>query len=195
MNYNNWYAVSININKERSCKEQLLARKAVALDTNITDVEYLEKKELVFDKGGKKKVVRKPLMAGYLLVRVKPELIEDENGGQSKRFPPDTFKLITETPGIREFVNCDRDRPLPMRVREVKKIFEMCDEAHLETKINMAADFQEGDILDVISGPFKGYKCEVVSVQGDKIKAQLDMFGRMVPAELTKEQVYKNDTP
>lgn len=195
MNYTNWYAVSININKERSCKEQLLARKAVALDTNILDVEYLEKKELVFDKGGRKKVVRKPLMAGYLLVRVKPEMIEDETGNQSKRFPPDTFKLITETPGIREFVNCDRDRPLPMRVREVKKMFEMCDEAHLETKINMAADFFEGDILDVVSGPFTGYKVEVMSISGDKILGQLDMFGRTIPAEFTKEQVYKNDTP
>ena len=193
MNYSNWYAVSININKERSCKEQLLARKAVAHDSNILDVEYLEKKELVFDKGGRKKVVRKPLMAGYLLVRVKPEMIEDETGNQSKRFPPDTFKLITETPGIREFVNCDRDRPLPMRVREVKKMFEMCDEAHLETKINMAADFFEGDILDVVSGPFTGYKVEVMSISGDKILGQLDMFGRTIPAEFTKEQVYKND--
>ena len=134
-------------------------------------------------------------MAGYLLVRVKPEMIEDETGNQSKRFPPDTFKLITETPGIREFVNCDRDRPLPMRVREVKKMFEMCDEAHLETKINMAADFFEGDILDVVSGPFAGYKVEVMSISGDKILGQLDMFGRTIPAEFTKEQVYKNDTP
>ena len=57
MNYSNWYAVSINMNKERSCREQLLARKAVAKDMNITEVEYLQKKELVFDKGGKKKGV------------------------------------------------------------------------------------------------------------------------------------------
>ena len=193
MNYNNWYAVSININKERSCKEQLLARKAVAHDSNILDVEYLEKKELVFDKGGRKKVVRKPLMAGYLLVRVKPEFYEDELGNPAKRFPPDTFKLITETPGIREFVNCDRDRPLPMRFSEVKKMFDMCDEAHLDTKTNLQADFYEGDILDVVAGPFSGYKCEVIAIQGDKIKAQLDMFGRCIPAELTKEQVIKND--
>ena len=58
----------------------------------------------------------------------------------------------------------------------------------------MASDFIEGDILDVIDGPFTGYKCEVVDVQGDKIRVQLDMFGRVVPAELTKQQVYKNDT-
>ena len=41
--------------------------------------------------------------------------------------------------------------------------------------------------------PLRGYKAEVVSVQGDKIKCQLDMFGRIIPAELTKDQVYKTN--
>ena len=191
MNYANWYAVSININKERSCKEQLLARKAVAKDMNIEDVEYLQKKELVFDKGGKKKVVNRLLMSGYLLVQVRPEIIEDDLGNKVKQFPGDTFKLITETPGIREFVNCDKDNPLPLRPKEVKKMFEMCDEAHLETKLNINEDFSPGDVLEVIQGPFKGYDVEVVSVSGDKILGQLDMFGRTVPAEFTKVQVYK----
>ena len=90
-------------------------------------------------------------------------------------------------------ITCDRDRPLPMRFSEVKKMFDMCDEAHLDTKTNLQADFYEGDILDVVAGPFSGYKCEVIAIQGDKIKAQLDMFGRCIPAELTKEQVFKND--
>ena len=191
MNYSNWYAVSININKERSCKEQLFARKAVAKDNNIMDVEYLQKKELVFDKGGKKKVVNRMLMPGYLLVQVKPELIQKEDGSTTKVIPGETFKLITETPGIRQFVNCDRDKPIPLRPKEVKKMFEMCDEAHLETKLNITEDCVEGDILEVIQGPFKGYDVEVMSISGDKILGQIDMFGRTVPAEFTKTQVYK----
>ena len=56
----------------------------------------------------------------------------------------------------------------------------------------MQNDFQEGDILDVVDGPFTGFKCEVISVQGNKINGQLDMFGRTVPAQLTVDQVYKN---
>ena len=194
MNYSNWYALSINMNKERSCKEQLLARKAKFKDVHLLDVEYLQRKEIVIDKGGRRKVKNKLLMSGYLLVQVKPQEIEDDLGNVSKVFPGDTFNLILGTPGIKFFVNCDKEKPIAFRPREIKKLFDMCDEAHLETKINMASDFNEGDILDVIDGPFTGYKCEVVSVQGDKIKVQLDMFGRVVPAELTKEQVYKNET-
>ncbi len=194
MDYSNWYALSINTNKERSCKEQLLARKAKFLDTNILDVEYLQRKEIVIDKGGRRKVKNKLLMSGYLLVQVKPEMVEDLDGRMVKVFPGDTFDLILGTPGIKFFANCRKEKPIAFRPSEIKKLFDMCDDAHLEVKHNMQADFYEGDILDVVSGPFKGYKVEVASVQGDKILGQLDMFGRSVPAEFTKQQVYKNET-
>ena len=192
MNYNNWYGLSINMNKERSCKEQLLARKTKFQDTYITDVEYLRRKELVVEKSGQRKVKNKLLMSGYLLVQVKPQVIENEDGSTSKVFPPDTYDLILGTPGIKFFINMDKKNPRAFRPSEIKKMFEMCDEAHLEVKQNVMTDYQEGDILDVVSGPFTGYKAEVVSLQGDKIKCQLDMFGRSVPAELTKNQVYKS---
>ena len=83
MNYRNWYALSINMNKERSCKEQLLARKALFKDTHLLEVEYLKRKELVIEKSGKRKVKDKLLMSGYLLVQVKPEEVEDINGNVS----------------------------------------------------------------------------------------------------------------
>lgn len=191
MEYSNWYALSINMNKERSCKEQLLARRALFKDTNLLDVEYLQRKELVIDKGGRRKVKNKLLMSGYLLVRVKPEMVETEEGKTVKCFPGDTFNLILGTPGIKFFVNCDQDKPIAFRPSEIKKLFDMCDEAHLEVKQNVGFDYVEGDILDVVSGPFAGQECEVISIQGNKILGQLDMFGRIIPAEFTKEQVYK----
>ena len=194
MNYNNWFALSINTNKERSCKEQLLARKSLFNDTNILDVEYLQRKEIVIQKGGKRKVKNSLLMSGYLLVQVKQELVEHEDGSTSKVFPGDTFNLILGTPGIKFFVNCDKDKPIAFKPRDIKKMFDMCDDAHLEVKQNMKADFYEGDILEVIGGPFKGYNVEVISIQGDKILGQLDMFGRSVPAEFTKLQLYKHET-
>ena len=117
--------------------------------------------------------------------------IEDEEGNKFKIFPPDTFDLITGTPGIKFFVNCNEKKPIPFRPREIKALFDMCDDAHLEVKQNMQHDYQEGDMLDVVDGPFAGLKCEVVSIQGDKILGQLDMFGRTIPAEFTFDQVYK----
>ena len=189
--YRNWYAVSINMNKEKATKAQLLERKSVFHDVNLEEVEYLKRKEIVIEKSGKRKVKERLLMSGYLLVKVIPEVVVNPDGTKTTQFPGDTFNLIMETPGIKFFVNCDKDVPLPFRPREIKKMFEMCDDAHLEVKQNLASDFQEGDILDVISGPFIGYKMEVMNVQGGKILGHLDMFGRIVPAEFTKDQVYK----
>jgi len=191
MNYKNWFALSINMNKERVAKGELLARKLIYKDTNIEEVEYLKRKEMVVEKSGKRRIKNKLLMSGYLLVKVKMEDVEDELGNITKRFPPDTFDLILGTPGIKFFVNCNKDKPIAMRPSEIKKMFDLCDDAHLEVKQNLELDYNVGDILDVIEGPFLGYKCEVISIQGSKILGQLDMFGRIVPAEFTKEQVYK----
>ena len=191
MNYKNWFALSINMNKERVAKGELLARKLIYKDTNIEEVEYLKRKEMVVEKSGKRRIKNKLLMSGYLLVKVKMEDVEDELGNITKRFPPDTFDLILGTPGIKFFVNCNKDKPIAMKPSEIKKMFDLCDDAHLEVKQNLELDYNVGDILDVIEGPFLGYKCEVISIQGSKILGQLDMFGRIVPAEFTKEQVYK----
>jgi transcription termination/antitermination protein NusG len=189
--FKHWYAVSINMNKEKATKAELISRRALFNDKNLLDVEYLQKKELVVDKGGKRKVKNKLLMSGYLLVKVKPSLDEDELGNIKESFPAETFDLILGTPGVKFFVNCNQKKPIAFKPREIKRLFDMCDDAHLEVKQNVLNDYEVGDILDVIDGPFAGYKCEVVSVQGNKILGQLDMFGRVVPAEFSKEQVYK----
>jgi transcription termination/antitermination protein NusG len=193
MDYKNWYALSIQMNKERVCKEELMSRKQVFTDTNILNVEYLQKKEMVIEKSGKRRIKNKLLMPGYLLVQVKKEQVEDELGNIKHVFPADTFNLILGTAGIKFFVNCDKQNPIAFRPSEIKKMFELCDDAHLEVKQNVLSEYQEGDILDVISGPFTGYKAEVISLQGNKLKCQLDMFGRTVPAELTTEQVYMKE--
>ena len=119
MNYNNWYALSINMNKERSCREQLLARKGVFQDTNLLNVEYLQRKEMVIDKGGRRKVKNKLLMSGYLLVQVKPEVVEYEDGSFIERFPGDTFDMILGTPGIKFFVNCEKEKPIALDRKSV----------------------------------------------------------------------------
>ena len=192
MDYTNWYALSIQTNKERTTKAQLLARKAKTLDTHLQEVEYLKRKEIVIDKGGKRKVREKLVTPGYLYVRVDPEFVENEDGTKTKVFPGSTFNMIMDTPGTKFFVNCNRQNPKPVRPREVKKMFEMCDDAHLEVKQNILSDFQEGDQLDVVSGPWTGLEAEVISIKNSKIIAQLKIFGRETQVELTKDQVLKS---
>jgi len=191
MNYRDWYCVQVASGCEKKSRADLLARKEVLGDRNIMNVEAPETTELVVDKAGKRKSVKKKLLPGYILVQVKKESVEEEDGTTKMVFPAVSQETIRYTANVLGFAGSNKNRPRMMKPHEVQNIFDLVDETHIEVKSNVLTEYQEGDILDVVSGPFVGHKAEVVSLQGDKIKVQLDMFGRLIPAELTKDQVYK----
>lgn len=168
-----------------------MARKEVVGDRFIQSVEVPERSEMKVDKSGKRKVRKEKLLPGYILVQVNKETIEDEEGNTEMVFPAITQDTIKQTFNVISFANMNKKQPRPMRPREVEGIFKLVDSAHIEVKQNLLTDYQAGDILDVVSGPFAGQKCEVINVQGTKILGQLDMFGRIIPAEFTLDQVYK----
>ena len=57
------------------------------LDTYLQEVTYLERKEINIDKSGKRKVKEQKVDAYYVLVRVNKEVIENEDGSVTKKFP------------------------------------------------------------------------------------------------------------
>ena len=191
MDYKNWYCVQVASGCENKAKADLLARRAVLDDRFIKDVEVPESTEMKVDKSGKRRVVKVKVLPGYILVQVLKEKIEDELGNVSYVFPAFTQETINNTFNVLGFAGINKKKPRPMKPDEVKSIFDRVDDTHLEVKQNVQVDYEIGDILEVIAGPFSGYKCEVVNIQGSKILGQLDMFGRIIPAEFTKDQVYR----
>ena len=191
MNYRDWYCVQVAAGCEKKSRADLLARKEVLGDRNILNVEAPETTELVVDKSGKRKTVKKKLLPGYIIVQVTKELVENPDGSTTKVFPPTSQETIRYTANVIGFAGSNKNKPRMMKPSEVENIFNLVDDTHLEVKSNVLTEYQIGDILDVVSGPFAGYKMEVANLQGDKILGQLDMFGRVVPAEFTKDQVYK----
>ena len=192
MNYNNWYCVMVAAGCEKKAQADLLARRAVLKDPFIESVEVPESTEMKFTKAGKRRVVKTKVIPGYILVQVLRERVEDELGNVKHIFPAFTQETIKDTANVLGFAGPNKNKPRMMKPSEMETLFNRVDDTHLEVKTNVIVDYQVGDILDVTSGPFSGYKCEVVSIQGTKILGQLDMFGRVVPAEFTKEQVYKS---
>jgi transcriptional antiterminator NusG len=192
MDYRDWYCVQVAAGCEKKARASLLARKDELNDVFIKEVEVPESSKLVVNKAGKRRVSRSKLLPGYIIVQVRKDRIEQEDGTFNEVFPAYTQEIINGTFRVLGFANMDKKLPLPMRAKEVKNIFDRVDDTHLEVKTNVELSFEEGDIVDVMSGPFAGYKAEVVSLQGDKVLGQLDMFGRVVPAEFSKAQLYKN---
>ena len=191
MNFRDWYCVQVAAGCENKSRADLMARKEVLGDRHILNVESPETTELVVDKAGRRKTVKKKLLPGYILIQVKKEILEQEDGSTKKVFPAVSQETIRYTANVIGFAGSNKNKPRMMKPHEVENIFNLVDDTHLEVKSNVLTEYQEGDILDVVTGPFVGYKMEVITIQGDKILGHLDMFGRIVPAEFTKDQVYK----
>ena len=192
MDYRNWYCVMVASGCENKARADLMARKGVVGDRYITEVAVPETTELTFDKKGKRKAVKTKLLPGYILVQVQKETVEEEDGSVTKVFPPFTQKTIRDTFNVLGFAGANKNKPRMMRPSEVKSLFARVDDTHVEVKQNVAVDYNVGDRLEVVAGPFAGNEVEVLSIQGTKILGQLNLFGRIVPAEFTPTQLYKS---
>ena len=108
-----WYILKVQSNREDSIREGLLRRVQVAgLEKYFGDVIVPIETVTEF-KGGKKKVVKRKLYPGYLVVRME---IND-----------DTWYLVRETPGIGDFTG-SIGRPSPMAPQDVAKILSKTEE-------------------------------------------------------------------
>lgn len=194
MDYRNWYCVMVASGCEQKAKADLLARKGVVGDRYITDISVPETSELVLNKKGKRKVVKTKLLPGYILVQVQKEVVEDEEGITTKVFPAFTQKTIRDTFNVLGFAGADKNKPRQMRPSEVKSLFSRVDDTHLEVKQNVEVKYCVGDVLQVVAGPFVGYNTTVTAVQGTKVLGQIDMFGRIVPAEFSVNQLYRSES-
>jgi transcriptional antiterminator NusG len=170
-----WFILKVQSNREDSIRESLKRRVAVAgLDRYFGDI--IVPIEMVSEfKGGKKRVVKRKLYPGYLVVHM--EINED------------TWFLVRETPGIGDFTG-SAGKPTPMLAHEVNKIVakqeEKTDEAP-KLKIN----FHSGDRVKINEGTFDNFEGEVDSIDeaSGRVTVMINIFGRSTPVELEYWQI------
>jgi len=171
----NWYILKVQSNREESIREGLQRRVAVAGLERYFD-EIIVPTEMVSEfKGGKKRVVKRKLYPGYLVVHM--EINED------------TWFLVRETPGIGDFTG-SAGKPTPMLAHEVSKIVakqeEKADEAP-KLKIN----FNVSDRVKINEGTFENFEGEVDSIDeaSGRVTVMINIFGRSTPVELEYWQI------
>ena len=126
---------------------------------------------------GKKKVINKKVYPGYIMVQMH---IDDE-----------TWHIINSIPKISGFVGNSRN-PMPLTDQEVHDL--LC---HLDgtpvSKSKAKVNFEEGDQVKVIDGPFAEFSAtvETVNLDKSKLKVLISIFGRSTPVELDFNQVEK----
>ncbi|MDR2337784.1 MAG: transcription termination/antitermination protein NusG [Deltaproteobacteria bacterium] len=126
---------------------------------------------------GKKKAVTRKIYPGYIMVQM---LIDDE-----------TWHLLNNIPKVSGFVGDPRN-PLPLSELEVADLLGNLDGTTV-SKSKSRKNFEEGDQVKVIDGPFAEFSATVESVNLDKskLKVLISIFGRNTPVELDFNQVEK----
>jgi transcriptional antiterminator NusG len=169
-----WYAIRTITGHEKRVKNYLDSEVAVlGLEDKISQVLIPEEK--VFEvKGGKKKVKLKNFFPGYILV-------EADLDEKVERF-------ISKAPSVLKMVGV-KNEPVPLREDEVKRILGRINESEDKEKIDV--QFEKGDLIKVISGPFVNFSGTIndISYERMKVKVMVSIFGRKTPIELDFTQV------
>ncbi len=170
----NWYVIHTYSGYEDSVKKSLEQRsETLGMTDYIFQVVVPKEKQIVFKKGEPTEEERK-LFPGYVLLDM---IVTD-----------DSWYVVRNTPNVTGFVGSG-NIPVPVTPEE----FGVIERRVGEQSAKFKSDFQVGDLVVIIDGPFKNYEGAVDSVDVDKGKLTVLVliFDRDTPVELDFTQVRK----
>lgn len=136
------------------------------------------KEKVVTQRGGKKTIVERPLMPGYVLVEA--VLVGDVE------------HRLRSTANVIGFLGGRDGKPAPMMRSDVDRMLRRADQI-AEAQGEYELDVNIGDLVRVTDGAFAGCEALVEQIHEDKRKlsVMVKMFGRKIPLELNFAQVTK----
>ena len=173
----NWYVVHTYSGYENKVKANLEKRvESMGMQYKIFRVVVPEEEETDI-KNGKKKVVKKKVFPGYVLVEI---VMTD-----------DSWYVVRNTPGVTGFVGSagSGSKPTPLLPGEAETILKRMGMDERKTDI----DFELNETVKVIDGPFANFTGSIEEIDYDKskVKVFVNMFGRETPVELEFTQIDK----
>lgn len=173
----NWYVVHTYSGYENKVKANLEKRvETMGMQDKIFRVVIPEEQETDI-KDGKKKTVMKKTFPGYVLV----ELVMTD----------DSWYVVRNTPGVTGFIGSSGGgaKPTPLLPEEVEFILKQMGMKERKTEV----DYELGEMIQVLEGPFAHFQGKVEEIDADKgkVKVSVDMFGRETIMELDFEQIEK----
>ena len=173
-----WYVVHTYSGYEQKAKLALEQRmKSMGRDRFLGEV--LIPSEPVEERvKGQKRITTRKFYPGYILVKM---VLND-----------DTWHIVKNTPKITGFVGSTRNPP-SVPEEEVARITQKITEGTIRPKPKV--EFEKGEPVRVIEGPFASFTGMVEEVNPDKgkLRVLVSIFGRATPVELEFFQVEKTN--
>ena len=190
-----WYIIQCYSGYENKVKTNLDMR-AQTLEVEDSIFEVVVPVEQVLEKkDGKKKVVKRKLLPGYVLVRME---LNDA-----------AWSVVRDTPGVTSFVG-NEGNATPVKIRDVAKFLMPNDptvspeasaaDSEGEQVVAMpekeaakayAHDFEVGEAVTILSGPLASVSATISEIDPEtgKMQGLVSIFGRETPVELSPTEI------
>ena len=172
-----WYIIHAYSGFENKVRDSINAEaKRLGLTALVEEVEVPTEKVTEIRRG-KKVTSDKKFFPGYVLAKL----------GMND----DVYHLVKNTPKVTGFLG-PNGKPQPITEAEAARILNTKDEAAAAApKQKISVDYEIGDSVKVLDGPFASFNGLVEELDFDRsrVKVSVSIFGRATPVELEFEQV------
>nr|WP_205882239.1 transcription termination/antitermination protein NusG [Lactobacillus sp. MRS-253-APC-2B] len=172
-----WYVLHTYSGYENRVKSNLESRaQSMGMQDYIFRVVVPEEKVRQV-KDGEAKEIEEKTFPGYVLVEM---VMTDQ-----------AWYIARNTPGVTGFLGSHGggSKPTPLLPEEVDRILKRMDDSEEAPRTDI--DVKVGDTVKIIAGPFADMVGKVTEVDHDKLKlrAEIEMFGRLTSAEVGFDQI------
>lgn len=190
-----WYIIQCYSGYENKVKTNLDMRaQTLEVEDSIFDV-VVPIEQVVENKDGKKKLVKRKLLPGYVLVRM------DLNDA--------AWSVVRDTPGVTSFVG-NEGNATPVKHRDVAKFLlpqtmpasgeaapvtaegeQVIALPESAAAPKVSHDFQVGDAVTILSGALASVSATISEIDPEtgKMQGLVSIFGRETPVELSPNEI------
>lgn len=174
-----WYVVNTYSGHENRVKENLERRvETMGIEDALYQILVAEEEEIEVRNDKQIKKMRN-LYPGYLFVEM---IMTDE-----------AWYVVRNTPGVTGFIGSSGGgaKPFPVSDEEIESILQRIG----MTELKVIANFEVGDFVKILNGPFRGIEGTVESMSDETSKANIltTMFGRETLTEVGYLDLQKVD--
>jgi transcriptional antiterminator NusG len=171
-----WYIIHAYSGFENKVRDSILSEAERMGLSQLVEAVEVPHETVTEVKRGKKVQSERKTMPGYVLAKL--------------AMNDDVYHLVKNTPKVTGFLG-GSGKPQPISDREAARYFGARDEMAAEPKRHISVDYEIGDSVKVLDGPFASFNGLVEELDFDKnrVKVSVSIFGRATPVELDFEQV------